>query len=149
MQIRVEAQTSLKADDVFAWWIDYQPGKTDHPFASKWWIGGRAVIEREPNVIEMVDELHVLGFIPWRERAVARVMRARRRVEVEGENALSTFNGEYRFEEAPRGARVIFMGVVRPKGLLARGDAIGLPLVRAIIKKDLEMHLREAERETA
>ncbi len=151
MQLRITAASTLAPDQLYAWWTDYQPGKDDHPVGSQWWIGGRVIHERAPGVIEMVDDMHVLGLIPWKERVVARLEPARLRVHVEGENAFATFTGEYRFQQAANrsGTDASFMGAVRPKGLLQKGERYGRPLIRFIVAKDLEMHLREAERELA
>jgi hypothetical protein len=119
------------------WWADFQDGREDHGF-----VPGqrRTIVAREGSRVTMVDKAPM-----FRERTTARVLDDR--VEFEGENTVSRFEGVYAFEPAEGGTSVRLSAVIRLRAGVRWLRPLARPLARGVLRADLRGHVREMERD--
>lgn len=140
-----EHVAGVSAATAFAWWCDF--AEDDHAHVH----GLRRHVIVEGAAARMQDELRIGPVLFWRERTRAQAKDARpdqpARVEFDGENPLARFSGSYAFEPHADGVNVRLVAGVHPKGLLARFEAVGRPLVVAILRHDLRRHARDMRKD--
>lgn len=146
MRLRLETPTRLPPDRLYAWWVDFREGHHDHD-----WLGakategvGRRILARTERTVDIEDKGHFWG-VPLVEHYTVYLRPEMREVGLHGANNLARFSAVYRFEEG----RVVLEVTAAPLGGLALFDWAGKPALKAFLKRDLEGHVRDAERDLA
>lgn len=143
MRLRLEAATRIPPARLYAWWTDFQEGHHDHAFLGAHAEGvGRRILARREGAVEIEDNGRFMG-VTLVEHYTAHLRPDVPEVSLHGANNLSRFSAVYRFEPG----RVVLDATIAPLGGLALMDWAGKPLVRAFLKRDLEGHVADAEKD--
>lgn len=134
----------VSLEEAYEWWTDYSEDDHTGPLWEDFGEGTRTVLEKDDDGAKLHDTFdgHDLIYDITFDRPD--------RIELHGHALGTDFDAELLFEETEEGVAITGRGSVEPQHLLARlTSPLWMGRVLDTIKRDLDLHAVEMERELA